>query len=89
MSDIVWLLPPERCVFEILETVTFDDALFARCHELRRAGFRIALDDVSQVAPRLAEFLSCVDIVKIDLVECRARTLPKWSALSGSTGRYC
>jgi len=63
-------LPPERFVLEILETVTFDDALFRRCNELRRAGFRLALDDVSQVSRRLLAFLSCIDIVKIDFMEC-------------------
>ncbi|WNC95082.1 EAL domain-containing protein [Paraburkholderia sp. FT54] len=70
MSEIVELLPPERVVLEILETVTFDEALFKRCRELRRAGFRLALDDVSQVSRRLLEFLPCVDIVKIDFLEC-------------------
>ena len=72
MSDVVRQLPlpPERFVLEILETVTFDDALFRRCNELRRAGFRLALDDVSQVSRRLHAFLSCVDIVKIDFMEC-------------------
>src|SRR5258705_9575832 len=58
--DTVWaetgrLLPPERFVLEILEMVTFDEALFKRCSELRRAGFRLALDDVSQISPRLLE----------------------------------
>jgi c-di-GMP-related signal transduction protein len=70
MSGMVQLLPPERFVLEILETVTFDEALFTRCRDLRRAGFRLALDDVSQVSPRLLEFLPCVDIVKIDFIEC-------------------
>ncbi|CAB3786170.1 Cyclic di-GMP phosphodiesterase CdgJ [Paraburkholderia ultramafica] len=72
MSDMVRQLPlpPERFVLEILETVTFDEALFRRCNELRRAGFRLALDDVSQVSPRLLAFLPCVDIVKIDFMEC-------------------
>lgn len=70
MSDIVQLLPPGRFVLEILETVTFDDVLFRRCNDLRRAGFRFALDDVEQVSPRLLEFLPCVDIVKIDFLDC-------------------
>ena len=70
MSDIVQLLSPERFVLEILETVTFDEALFRRCSDLRRAGFRLALDDVSQVSPRLLELLPRVDIVKIDFLEC-------------------
>ncbi|WP_175746763.1 EAL and HDOD domain-containing protein [Burkholderia pyrrocinia] len=70
MSDIVRLLPRERVVLEILETVTFDEALCRRCNELRRAGYRLALDDVSRVSPRLLEFLPYVDIVKIDFLEC-------------------
>jgi c-di-GMP-related signal transduction protein len=70
MSGMVQLLPPERFVLEILETVTFDEALFRRCNDLRHAGFRLALDDVSQVSARLLEFLPCVDIVKIDFIEC-------------------
>jgi c-di-GMP-related signal transduction protein len=70
MSDVVRLLPPERFVLEILETVTFDEALFRRCNDLRRTGYRLALDDVSQVCPRLLAFLPCVDIVKIDFLEC-------------------
>lgn len=70
MSDTVRLLPPERFVLEILETVTFDEALFRHCNDLRRACFRVALDDVSQVSPRLLAFLPCVDIVKIDFIGC-------------------
>lgn len=70
MSDTVRLLPPERFVLEILETVVFDEALFARCNELRSWGFRLALDDVSQVSPSLLAFLPCVDIVKIDFLAC-------------------
>ena len=70
MSDMIRLLPPERFVLEVLETVTLDEALFKRCNDLRRAGFRLALDDVSQMSPSLLEFLPYVDIVKIDFMEC-------------------
>jgi c-di-GMP-related signal transduction protein len=87
MSDIGWLLPPERFVFEILETVTFDAALVARCHELRRAGFRFALDDVSHVSPRLVEFLSCVDIVKIDFLECPREHLAELVSVVSQHGK--
>ncbi|MFM0007924.1 hypothetical protein PQR57_44210 [Paraburkholderia dipogonis] len=45
------------------------------CSDLRRAGFRLALDDVSQVTPRLAELLPCVDIVKIDFLDCTREDL--------------
>jgi c-di-GMP-related signal transduction protein len=77
MSDTIRLLPPERFVLEILETVVFDEALFARCNELRRLGFRLALDDVSQISPSLLAFLPCIDIVKIDFLACPRERLPE------------
>jgi c-di-GMP-related signal transduction protein len=85
MSDTVRLLPPERFVLEILETVVFDEALFSRCNELRRWGFRLALDDVSQVSPSLLAFLPCVDIVKIDFLECPRELLAE---LIGTVRRH-
>ena len=45
-DDIVHIMPPERFVLELLETITFDAALFRRCTQLREAGFQFALDDV-------------------------------------------
>lgn len=66
MSGLLQLLP-RALVLEILETVTFDEALFRRCNDLLRAGFRFALDDVSEVSARLLELLPCADVVKIDL----------------------
>jgi c-di-GMP-related signal transduction protein len=87
MSDIVQLLPPERFVLEILETVTFDEALFRRCRELRRAGFRLALDDVAQVTPRLAALLPCVDIVKIDFLECPRERLDELTGVVRQHGK--
>ncbi|TAL55957.1 EAL domain-containing protein [Pandoraea sp.] len=70
MSDIIELLPPERFVLEILETVEFDQALLDRCQALRSLGFRCALDDVSRLSPRFEEILPYIDIVKIDFLQC-------------------
>lgn len=64
--DLVDILPAERMVLEILETCELDDALARRCSALRRAGFRVALDDVKDLTPEVRAFLPHVDMVKID-----------------------
>ncbi len=67
-SDLLELLPPQRTVLEVLETVPATDAVVARCQELRAQGFRIALDDHVPTA-ELAPLLGCADFVKIDIVQ--------------------
>ncbi len=76
MSDIVWLLPHGRFVLEILETVAFDDALCKRCSELRRAGYRLALDDVSEVSPACSNFSLTSISSRSIFSNVRASTLP-------------
>jgi c-di-GMP-related signal transduction protein len=65
-SELVNLLPASRFVLEILEDVQLDDELAKRCDVLRRAGFRVALDDVRTMTPAIVDFLPHVDIVKLD-----------------------
>jgi len=68
MDDLLDVLPCDKVVLEILETVKVTPPLLARLAELRRKGFRLAMDDVVELdADRLA-LLPLVDIVKIDLV---------------------
>jgi c-di-GMP-related signal transduction protein len=40
------VLPPDQVVIEILESMTGEPAVLQACRALRRAGYRIALDDV-------------------------------------------
>ncbi|WP_075358600.1 EAL and HDOD domain-containing protein [Caballeronia sordidicola] len=65
-SDLINLLPASRFVLEVLEDTELTPELGERCDALRQAGFRIALDDVREIAPALSEFLTHVDIVKLD-----------------------
>ncbi len=69
-DDVVSLIPPDRFVLEVLEGVTFDTALFARCAQLRAAGFRFALDDVTRWSEAIEAILPHVDIIKVDLLYC-------------------
>lgn len=67
-SDLLELLPPKRTVLEILETVPPSEAVVARCLELRKQGFMIALDD-HEPSPALEPLLACADYIKIDIMQ--------------------
>lgn len=67
-SDLLELLPPKRTVLEILETVPATEAVVARCQDLRKQGFMIALDDHVPSA-ELAPLLACADYIKIDIAQ--------------------
>lgn len=66
MSDSLELLPKERVVLELLETLEVTPVLVERCRELKANGFTLALDD-HQFSSRYEELYQLVDIVKVDL----------------------
>lgn len=67
MSDVIELLPRERVVLEVLESVEMTDALLARLRELRALGYRLALDDFIGDTGRYAPLLDLLDVVKVDV----------------------
>ncbi|MGN2391482.1 EAL and HDOD domain-containing protein [Pelomicrobium sp. G1] len=67
LSDTVELLPKECAVLELLETVEPVPEVLKRCAELRRQGYRIALDDVVEPGERLERLLDVADVVKVDV----------------------
>ena len=75
MSEVVLLIPPQRFVLEILETVVLDAAAIERCAKLRQYGFKIALDDVTVLSDRLRTAIPVADIIKIDLLDCERNAL--------------
>ncbi|GLU32511.1 EAL domain-containing protein [Trinickia caryophylli] len=75
-DDALLLLPPERFVLEVLETVPLDATVVERLASLRRAGFQIALDDVGEISERVCTALPQVDIVKVDFVLAERAALP-------------
>lgn len=66
-SEFLELLPPQRTVLEVLETVTPTEAVIARCKELRTQGFQIALDDHIPTAESAA-LLGCTNFIKLDIL---------------------
>ncbi|TCK75369.1 EAL and HDOD domain-containing protein [Acidipila rosea] len=65
VSRLVTLLPPATTVLEILEDVEPDEAVLAACSELRRKGYRFALDDFSPLPSRMP-LLQFADFIKVD-----------------------
>ena len=75
MSDVVELLPPERTMIELLETVEITEAVVDRCRELRARGFSFALDDIVQFGAMHEPILPLVDVIKVDVKETPAESL--------------
>jgi EAL and modified HD-GYP domain-containing signal transduction protein len=67
-SEFLELLPPQRTVLEVLETVTPSEAVVTRLKELRGQGFQIALDDYVHT-PERVPMLQCAQYIKIDVQE--------------------
>jgi EAL and modified HD-GYP domain-containing signal transduction protein len=65
------LLPKDRVVIEILETVSLDDELLGACRRLKEAGYLIALDDYKD-EPKWHALLSLADFIKVDVLATSA-----------------
>ena len=76
LSELLELLPIGQSVLELLETIKLDDNVAERCRELRKLGFKLALDD-HVYSPEYHEFYAVVDYVKIDILDTDAEELPE------------
>lgn len=76
LSELLELLPIGQSVLELLETIKLDDHIAERCRELRKLGFKLALDD-HVYSPEYHEIYSAVDYVKIDILETKPEQLPE------------
>jgi EAL and modified HD-GYP domain-containing signal transduction protein len=76
VSEILELLPIEQSILEILETIELDENVRLRCQELKRLGFRIALDD-HIYQPQHGPFYKMIDIVKVDILATDPLELPE------------
>ncbi|MDR3579671.1 MAG: HDOD domain-containing protein [Oryzomonas sp.] len=76
LSELLELLPIGQSVLELLETIKLDDNIAERCRELKKLGFKLALDD-HVYRPEYHEFYSFVDYVKIDILDTGMEELPE------------
>lgn len=64
-EEYLSMLDPDKCIIEILETVTATDDLWSQVSTLRQQGYRFALDDYVGEEEREA-LTELADILKVD-----------------------
>jgi c-di-GMP phosphodiesterase len=69
------LLPPDRCVLEVLEDIHLDDRLLEAAASLRRRGYHLALDDLV-FRDGVEPLLELSTYVKVDVAACSDEELP-------------
>jgi EAL and modified HD-GYP domain-containing signal transduction protein len=67
MSSFSTLLPPEKVIIEVLETVKVTPEVLERLSELKQAGYRFALDDYYYL-PETEPLLALASYVKLDVL---------------------
>ena len=67
MSDVVELLPKDKVVVELLETIEITPDIVKRCEELKRKGFMLALDDFVELRPEYEPIMPLISVVKMEL----------------------
>lgn len=71
-DEVPSVLPPDRVVVELLESVNPCEKLFAACRKLKQAGYQLALDDFTY-REDFCTLLDLADIVKVDFLQTRGR----------------
>ena len=83
VRDYAMLLPKDRVVIEILESVKLDEELLAACRRLKAQGYLLALDDFKD-SKEWEPLISLADFIKVDLLatpaEEQARLAKKFAS---------
>ncbi len=85
LSDMLEILPKDKIVLEVLETVEVTPQIVERCKDLKGRGFTLALDDFVDYEDKWKPLLDLIEIVKVDLMplgdaqlEAVTRALQRW-----------
>jgi EAL and modified HD-GYP domain-containing signal transduction protein len=68
LSDMLEILPTDKIVLELLETVEVTPEIVERCTELKARGFSLALDDFINYEDKWKPLLNLIEVVKVDLL---------------------
>ncbi len=68
MSESIELLPRDKVVLEILETVPLTPRVAERCQELKNLGYALALDDITELTQGHRNVMPLIDVVKLDVL---------------------
>jgi EAL and modified HD-GYP domain-containing signal transduction protein len=77
VDDMVQMLPRNRVVLEVLETVTVDDALIAAVKNLSSQGYLIALDDFIY-DEEWRPLVEIADIIKLDVLALKLSEIEEY-----------
>lgn len=81
MDEMVFSIPTDKFVLEILETVKITDSLVERIKELKSKGYRFALDDVDCSKEYILNFqpiFEYIDVLKLDITLLDEKNLPQF-----------
>jgi len=84
LDDMIFSIPKDRFVLEILEHTQVDEDVINRIKELKDRGYKIALDDVVFTDECMEEFtpiFKYLDFMKIDIPFIEESTLEKYFAI--------
>ncbi|MGO9958189.1 MAG: EAL and HDOD domain-containing protein [Solirubrobacteraceae bacterium] len=79
LSGLISALPPDLVCLEILEDQTIDAPLIEALVDLKRHGYRLALDDF-EFTPAAVPLLELADIVKLDFIALGRRGIAEHAA---------
>jgi EAL and modified HD-GYP domain-containing signal transduction protein len=82
LKEYFLLLPPDKVVIEIQESVPADAEVLAACQRLKEKGYSLALDNFAPRDPR-ESLTPCADFIKVDI---RRHEPEQNSALVVTTG---
>jgi EAL and modified HD-GYP domain-containing signal transduction protein len=85
LSDMLEILPTDKIVLEVLETVEVTPQIIERCAELKARGFTLALDDFVDYEDKWKPLLDLIEIVKVDLMPLDQTKL---AAVTGQLKRW-
>lgn len=77
LSDVIDLLPKDKVVIELLETVPANPRVLDRVTALKAAGFMLALDDYSGDHEAKASLFALVDVVKVEITSFQPDALER------------
>ncbi len=66
-SDLITILPSSMTVLEVLETIEPSEKVIKACHDLKVAGYRLALDDFTW-RPGMEPLVEIADYIKVDFL---------------------
>ena len=84
MDEMVFSIPSDKFVLEILETVKISEPVIQRIKELKEKGYKFALDDVDCTKEYILNFqptFEYIDFLKLDITLLDEAKLPQFLAL--------